>query len=316
MAFLDNAGLAHFTTWVKGRLSGKQDALTPDASIKLQGGDIAVSLPTMTVTKAEYEALTEEQRQAEVLYAVTDDAGGSGGGSCEEAYSTEETRIGTWIDGKPLYRKVVENTGLNAYNTWVEIAVIPDIDQMVFAYGSVLTSDQAGTLAIPNMRTAIKLENPNKIVYTAESQNMSGKTIRTIVLYTKTTDEAGEEVPGGGGSSAGETYSTEEARIGTWIDGKPLYRRTFQTSHGAIANKAWQNCGVIQDLDYGMIVRGTVMELTGESILNLQSSVFRTRIKKDGGIVEFYTENFSSSSGAVSCVTVEYTKTTDEGGTA
>lgn len=35
-----------------------------------------------------------------------DGAGGSGGGSSEEVYSTEETRIGTWIDGKPLYRKV------------------------------------------------------------------------------------------------------------------------------------------------------------------------------------------------------------------
>lgn len=30
-----------------------------------------------------------------------------GGGSSEEVYSTEEKRIGTWIDGKPLYRKVV-----------------------------------------------------------------------------------------------------------------------------------------------------------------------------------------------------------------
>lgn len=27
----------------------------------------------------------------------------------QEVYSTEETRIGTWIDGKPLYRKVYEN---------------------------------------------------------------------------------------------------------------------------------------------------------------------------------------------------------------
>lgn len=26
---------------------------------------------------------------------------------------------------------------------------------------------------------------------------------------------------------AGEVYSTEEIRIGTWIDGKPLYKKTF-----------------------------------------------------------------------------------------
>lgn len=30
---------------------------------------------------------------------------------------------------------------------------------------------------------------------------------------------------GGGGPGAGEVYSTEETRIGTWIDGKPLYRK-------------------------------------------------------------------------------------------
>ena len=30
----------------------------------------------------------------------------SSGGASENNYSTEEQRIGTWIDGKPLYRKV------------------------------------------------------------------------------------------------------------------------------------------------------------------------------------------------------------------
>ena len=41
----------------------------------------------------------------------------------QEVYSTGETRIGTWIDGKPLYRKVISsttpsqvNTGTNIYN--------------------------------------------------------------------------------------------------------------------------------------------------------------------------------------------------------
>lgn len=34
-----------------------------------------------------------------------------------------------------------------------------------------------------------------------------------------------ESIPSGG--SGGEVYSTEEQRIGTWIDGKPLYRCVF-----------------------------------------------------------------------------------------
>lgn len=34
----------------------------------------------------------------------------NGGGSSGDDYSTDEKVIGTWIDGKPLYRKVIEQT--------------------------------------------------------------------------------------------------------------------------------------------------------------------------------------------------------------
>ena len=44
------------------------------------------------------------------------DVGGAGGGSSEEIYSTEETRIGTWIDGKPLYRRVITGNLPNSLN--------------------------------------------------------------------------------------------------------------------------------------------------------------------------------------------------------
>lgn len=42
-------------------------------------------------------------------------------------------------------------------------------------------------------------------------------------------DYAGETVPSNWEEveEEGEAYSTEEQRIGTWIDGKPLYRKTF-----------------------------------------------------------------------------------------
>ena len=35
-----------------------------------------------------------------------------------DIYSTEETVIGTWIDGKPIYRRVVEFTFSSTQNTW------------------------------------------------------------------------------------------------------------------------------------------------------------------------------------------------------
>ena len=44
--------------------------------------------------------------------------GGSSSGSGNENYSTEETVIGTWIDGKTIYRRVVEFTFSSTLNTW------------------------------------------------------------------------------------------------------------------------------------------------------------------------------------------------------
>lgn len=43
------------------------------------------------------------------LYLGSDKIAGMGG-NFENIYSTEEQVVGTWIDGKPLYRKVVEYT--------------------------------------------------------------------------------------------------------------------------------------------------------------------------------------------------------------
>lgn len=99
MGYLDSAGLSHFTAWVKARLSGKQDALTPDGSIKLQGGDIAVSLPTKAVSKAEYEAMTEEQKQAEAVYLVDEPPWTPAPLSIQE-YDTEDGwHVRKWSDG-------------------------------------------------------------------------------------------------------------------------------------------------------------------------------------------------------------------------
>lgn len=42
----------------------------------------------------------------------------SGGGSSQEIYSTEETRVGTWIDGRPRYRRVVTHNLPSSLEQW------------------------------------------------------------------------------------------------------------------------------------------------------------------------------------------------------
>lgn len=67
-------------------------------------------MPVYYLTQNAYDALSTEEKQADVIYA-TPGNGQPADGTCWEVYSEEERRIGTWIDGKPLYQKVV--TGLD-----------------------------------------------------------------------------------------------------------------------------------------------------------------------------------------------------------
>ena len=63
MGYLDSAGLSHFWAKVKSALAGKQDALTPDGTIRLRDGAIGVALPAKAVSRAEYDVMTEAERQ-------------------------------------------------------------------------------------------------------------------------------------------------------------------------------------------------------------------------------------------------------------
>lgn len=123
MGFLDSQGLRRFWGKVRDALSQKQDALTADESIRLAEGKIGVALPTRAVTQAEYDALTGEERQA-ALFVITD--AGTELADRGDVYSAEETRIGTWVDGKPLYRRVVPVT-TGAVNTETVFAALPGI---------------------------------------------------------------------------------------------------------------------------------------------------------------------------------------------
>ena len=46
------------------------------------------------------------------------------GNVCTKAYSTNETVIGTWIDGKPIYRKVIELNNITVSTNWVDTGVV------------------------------------------------------------------------------------------------------------------------------------------------------------------------------------------------
>ena len=109
-------------------------------------------------------------------------------------YSTDETRIGTWIDGKPLYRKVVVYTGTktnfvqvpHGISNFKEIINISGkiADRILpTAYGA------TGTLNTSNYFAFIYLVNSTNIEISISNYlTSSSSPIILILEYTKTTD--------------------------------------------------------------------------------------------------------------------------------
>lgn len=111
-------------------------------------------------------------------------------------YSTEEKVIGKWIDGKPIYKKVIDSICGNLYTLLNEL----NIDFLIDIKGNAWSNyDQKMPINAPNP------EPPNYVfgVYqTASNRNIevfynsnyfaNQNKIICTVIYTKTTDEVVE----------------------------------------------------------------------------------------------------------------------------
>ena len=112
-------------------------------------------------------------------------------------YSTDEIKIGTWIDGKPLYRKVYTGTisteGTN-YNYNDITGLSNTIDQIV-GFGGYANNNQTGgnriSNSIPNMwinATYFPIEHRIRIYSYDKTWFAIGTSYYLVVEYTKTTD--------------------------------------------------------------------------------------------------------------------------------
>lgn len=126
-----------------------------------------------------------------------------------------------------------------------------------------------------------------------------------------------------GGSSGDEIYSTEETRIGTWIDGKPIYRRVIQgITFQQNSSKQYSQYGTkALNIDCLVNVFGTICSNTGD-FANLpfvqyaSATVLNVNIYVHVDANGLYAANVNNSAGSIwntatATVTLEYTKTTD-----
>ena len=104
-------------------------------------------------------------------------------------YSTDETIIGTWIDGKPLYRLVVQ---ANITNSSCSITMSNNIKDVVKMSG-IFKQSIGNTVPLPQYTSNTNYEfmyhdvSSNTLVIKTGSGFSTGQAI-VFVEYTKTTD--------------------------------------------------------------------------------------------------------------------------------
>lgn len=201
--------------------AGSDATVTAGDGLSKEGDILSVDTPVRSIlTQDEYDALSETQK-SKGLYVIDDGNSGSGGGgsssSSGEVYSTEETRIGTWIDGKPLYRKVISfpegvtfEASLTSYVVVVSQTTVSatNVDRLCRSYGAIYNEGLVNFLPWSAFNVTANQTSPVNglshyyISYTNRSgvllnriasagNSASFEYAYVVVEYTKTTDTGG-----------------------------------------------------------------------------------------------------------------------------
>lgn len=111
----------------------------------------------------------------------------------KNTYSTDEKIVGTWIDGKPIYRKVINTITGDKFSAWKTI--LSEVDKVVRYNGFVYETETdikvlpyAGGLDGGSL-IWFHVNATSHVFQEAHSDDMfNSKEMTIIVEYTKTTD--------------------------------------------------------------------------------------------------------------------------------
>ncbi len=195
---------------VSTELATKQDTLVSGTNIKtinnnslLGSGNIALNIPTKTsdltndsnfVTSSEVstEIQTAVSSKQDTLVSGTNiktinnnSLLGSGNIQIEQTYSTTETKIGKWTDGRDLYRKVIPWTFLNT-NQWNNIEHHISYYEIVNLIATMYYPANANFYSIPNdVVPEIRIDTTYFGYYFTNSNFSYSATGHVVIEYTK-----------------------------------------------------------------------------------------------------------------------------------
>ena len=173
---------------------------------------------------------------------------------------------------------------------------------------------------IPSENVKVKIEGANFYLYLKTTGNyhqyylkvlqekvLGGWNFKQYTMHSPTLEDTVEEPTGTNPTYAINTYSTSERIIGTWIDGKPLYRIVVgvtvadSSERNTITNQAFNNIKIL--------VKATLLRISDDaSISNAHIPVEANYVKSQKNIILYPTgANFTNCTHLI----IEYTKTTD-----
>lgn len=301
--------------------------------VAIKDKEIGLETPVAELTQAEFNALTEEQKNSG-LYFISDGQSstgsvpGSTGGSSGVTPEQLEEALSQKLDAG---ERIVIPSKTNS-----------DLDTTYTANGMIVRN------GVKRVSIGSDLSGGAGVFSLSENEDISGLAKISVADGTgedhavtkRQLDAAVSSISSGGGStgsSGGEIYSTEETRIGTWIDGKPLYRRCFLEHNVSFEEKSYNGSSSTIYLsmflyDFDIIVKkyGVIRHdgLLNEEGIQIPVNNFTYDPEKQGAVpfimcdirvealyanqvlvdIECFPESFLGSLFLV----FEYTKTTDE----
>lgn len=134
-----------------------------------------------------------------------------------------EVIVGRWIDGKPIYQKTVAYNDKKLYSDYTTLSLNTDPIETAINGIIVFRVDNRGHYDGAMVQVNVYPSSGGTTVDVYETTVWNGSPDRTFYLtvwYTKIGDSAIE-------IGSDTDYSTTEKIVGTWIDGKPIWQKTW-----------------------------------------------------------------------------------------
>lgn len=205
----------------------------------------------------------------------------------------------------------------------ITVGNIADYDEFYVVYGNEPAYDINNAILVSSFTySTIDNTNANSIAFSDWNERMctykfTGNTVQFISNSGEKEDvkpyimymEGIKYAQSGGSGGGSVNYSTEEQVIGTWINGKPLYRKTFEFSNISTGNS---------DFAHGISV-DKVVNISGIGMAldtNFEQLNFHVNYGGDIWSYVFVTNTdisfrMTTRSFVKAYVTLEYTKSTD-----